>query len=108
MKIPSSGGHGNKLKVAVIGTGFSGLAAIKECLDEGQKIEVVGFEKGSFTGGLWRYVDVSEKNPNPHSSVYKSTVVNTSAAMMYACPFQTSRFLEIGIHTYRKTKLPYT
>lgn len=62
--------------------GASGLAAIKECLDEKDSIEVVGFEQENYMGGLWRYVEVSEENPNPHSSVYKSTIINTSKELM--------------------------
>ncbi|KAG0349259.1 Cyclopentanone 1,2-monooxygenase (CPMO) [Podila humilis] len=71
-----------KKRVAVIGAGASGLAAIKECLDEPDHIEVVGFEQENYLGGLWRYVEVSEANPNPHSSVYKSTIINTSKELM--------------------------
>lgn len=43
---------------------------------------MVGFEQESYLGGLWRYVKVSEENPNPHSSVYKSTIINTSKELM--------------------------
>ncbi|KAF9579585.1 hypothetical protein BGW38_004100 [Lunasporangiospora selenospora] len=71
-----------KKRVAVIGAGASGLAAIKECLDERDNIEVVAFEQESFIGGLWRYVEISDENPNPHSSVYKSTIINTSKEIM--------------------------
>ncbi|KAF9133685.1 Cyclopentanone 1,2-monooxygenase (CPMO) [Mortierella sp. 14UC] len=71
-----------KKRVAVIGAGASGLAAIKECLDERDLVDVVAFERESYLGGLWRYVEVSEENPNPHSSVYKSTIINTSKELM--------------------------
>ncbi|KAG0080913.1 Cyclopentanone 1,2-monooxygenase (CPMO) [Podila epicladia] len=75
-------GKHTKKRVAVIGAGASGLAAIKECLDEKDSIEVVGFEQENYLGGLWRYVEVSEENPNPHSSVYRSTIINTSKELM--------------------------
>ncbi|KAI8348151.1 flavin monooxygenase-like protein [Mortierella sp. GBAus27b] len=70
-----------KKRIAVIGAGCTGLAAIKECLAESDHIEVVGFEQEPYIGGLWRYMDVTDENPNPHSSVYKSTVINTSKPM---------------------------
>ncbi|KAF9918467.1 Cyclopentanone 1,2-monooxygenase (CPMO) [Linnemannia zychae] len=71
-----------KKRVAVIGAGASGLTAIKECLDEKELLDVVCFEQENYLGGLWRYVEVSEENPNPHSSVYKSTIINTSKELM--------------------------
>ncbi|KAF9105052.1 Cyclopentanone 1,2-monooxygenase (CPMO) [Mortierella sp. GBA35] len=71
-----------KKRIAVIGAGASGLTAIKECLDEKELLEVVAFEQESYLGGLWRYVEVSDENPNPHSSVYQSTIINTSKEMM--------------------------
>lgn len=40
-------------KVAVIGSGVSGLAAIKACLEEG--LEPTCFEKSCDIGGLWRF-----------------------------------------------------
>ncbi|KAK3738349.1 hypothetical protein QZH41_014331, partial [Actinostola sp. cb2023] len=59
------------MKVAVIGAGASGLSTIKSCLDEGLEVEC--FEQGHGVGGLWRYSD-----SEGHSSVYASTVINTS------------------------------
>ncbi|KAF9116195.1 hypothetical protein BGX27_004302 [Mortierella sp. AM989] len=79
-----------KKRVAVIGAGCVGLAAIKECLDESDRIDVVCFEQQPHTGGQWRYVDVTKENPNPYSSMYKSAIINTSKPMMtfsdYAIP----------------------
>ncbi|KAF9203175.1 Cyclopentanone 1,2-monooxygenase (CPMO) [Haplosporangium sp. Z 27] len=79
-----------KKRVAVIGAGCAGLTAIKECLDESDRIDVVCFEQEPHAGGQWRYVEVTKENPNPYSSVYKSTIINTSKAMMtfsdYAIP----------------------
>ena len=40
-------------RVAVIGGGCSGLAAIKCCLDE--ELEPVCFERTDQLGGLWNY-----------------------------------------------------
>ncbi|KAK3831311.1 MAG: flavin monooxygenase-like protein [Linnemannia elongata] len=86
-----------KKRVAVIGAGASGLTAIKECLDEKDLIDVFGFEQESYLGGLWRYVEVSEDNPNPHSSVYKSTIINTSKELMtysdFAIPLDWPTYL---------------
>ena len=41
------------MRVAVIGAGVSGLAAIKSCLDEG--LQPTCFERSDSLGGLWRY-----------------------------------------------------
>ncbi|KAF9102274.1 Cyclopentanone 1,2-monooxygenase (CPMO) [Mortierella sp. AM989] len=77
--------------------GASGLTAVKECLDEKDQIDVVCFEQEKHLGGLWRYVEVTKENPNPHSSVYKSTIINTCKAMMtfsdYAIPEDWPMFL---------------
>lgn len=40
-------------RVAVVGAGVSGLAAIKCCLEEG--LEPTCFEQSEDVGGLWRY-----------------------------------------------------
>lgn len=60
-------------KVAIIGAGASGLCSIKECLAEG--LEVVCFEQEAGPGGLWR---LHSGKKSSHSSVYDSTVCNTS------------------------------
>ncbi|XP_035683487.1 flavin-containing monooxygenase 5-like isoform X1 [Branchiostoma floridae] len=64
-------------RVAIIGSGASGLAAIKCCLDEG--LQPVCFEKGTDIGGLWNFKE--EALPG-FASVYRSTVTNTSKEMM--------------------------
>ncbi|XP_078577103.1 flavin-containing monooxygenase 5-like [Branchiostoma floridae x Branchiostoma japonicum] len=64
-------------KVAVIGSGASGLTAIKCCLDEG--LQPVCFEKGTDIGGLWNFKE--EALPG-FASVYRSTVINASKEMM--------------------------
>ncbi|BFZ05636.1 hypothetical protein BsWGS_08676 [Bradybaena similaris] len=64
-------------RVAVIGAGASGLAAIKACLDEG--LSPVCFERTDGLGGLWRYTDEPIEG---QGCVMKSTVINTSKEMM--------------------------
>ena len=60
-------------KVAVIGAGISGLAAIKCCLDEG--LQPVCYEQRDGFGGLWNY------NPGSlvagQSTVMENTLTNT-------------------------------
>jgi len=63
-----------KKTVAIIGAGPSGLTAIKACMEE--DIVPVCFERENSLGGLWKF---SEEDK--HSSVYKSTVINTSKEM---------------------------
>ncbi|KAI8593800.1 flavin monooxygenase-like protein [Geranomyces variabilis] len=69
-------------RVAVIGAGASGLASLKECLAE--NLDVVCFEQDSHVGGLWRYVPSASgaTGEDTHSSVYMSTIINTSKEMM--------------------------
>ncbi|KAM5148390.1 flavin-containing monooxygenase 5-like [Mantella aurantiaca] len=64
-------------RVAVIGAGSSGLAAIKCCLDEG--LEPTCFEKSEDIGGLWRFKEVPEDD---RASIYHSLIVNSSKEMM--------------------------
>ncbi|KAK7500227.1 hypothetical protein BaRGS_00008450 [Batillaria attramentaria] len=63
-------------RVAVIGAGTSGLAAIKACLDEG--LEPVCLERTDDIGGLWRY---REKVDDAEGCVMKNTCSNTSKEM---------------------------
>ena len=42
-------------RVAIIGGGCSGLAAIKTCMDEG--LNPVCLERTDHVGGLWRYTE---------------------------------------------------
>ena len=46
------------MRVAVVGAGVSGLAAIKCCRDEG--LDVVCFERRNDLGGLWNYTETVE------------------------------------------------
>ncbi|GFR83877.1 dimethylaniline monooxygenase [N-oxide-forming] [Elysia marginata] len=65
------------MKVAVIGAGASGLAAIKCCLDEG--LTPVCFEKSDHIGGLWQYKD---QPVSGRACVMKSTVINTCKELL--------------------------
>ncbi|KAF0554402.1 dimethylaniline monooxygenase N-oxide-forming 5-like [Gigaspora margarita] len=69
-----------KPRVAIIGAGSSGLAALKQCLDD--DLDPICFEQTSYVGGLWNFVDIDDKNKDPHSSAYKSLVINTSKELM--------------------------
>lgn len=64
------------MKVAIIGGGASGLTAIKCCLDGG--LQPVCFEQELYVGGMWHFTEDS----GTISSVYRSTVINTSKEMM--------------------------
>lgn len=59
-----------KRRVAVIGTGISGTAAVKSCLEAG--LEVVCFEKQADIGGFWRY-----KQDPEFPSVYNCTHIDS-------------------------------
>lgn len=62
---PSSG-----KRIAVIGSGISGVQAMKACLSIGA--EPICFEADEDMGGFWRYKDDPDK-----ISVYKSTHIDT-------------------------------
>ena len=64
------------MRVAIIGSGASGLTSIKCCLDEG--LEPVCFEQEDYIAGMWNFTEDSTRT----SSVYRSTVINTSKEMM--------------------------
>lgn len=66
-----------KKRIAVIGSGASGLTCIKCCLEEG--LEPVCFERSDDIGGLWRFQESPEEG---RASIYKSVVINTSKEMM--------------------------
>ncbi|XP_041493977.1 flavin-containing monooxygenase 5 isoform X2 [Microtus oregoni] len=66
-----------KKRIAVIGSGASGLTCIKCCLEEG--LEPVCFERSDDIGGLWRFQEIREEG---RASIYKSVVINTSKEMM--------------------------
>lgn len=62
-------------RVAVIGAGASGIAAIKVLREHG--LEVDGYEAGSQIGGVWCY-----ENDNQMSAAYRSLHINTSKKTM--------------------------
>jgi len=62
-----------KKKICVIGAGPSGLAAIRQCMDE--DLDVVCFERSCEVGGLWYYRDGVKEGV---ASVARSTIINTS------------------------------
>lgn len=64
----------NVKRVAIIGAGFSGLTAIKACLEEG--LQPICFEMAPDIGGIWNYCD--EVLINRSNCVMKSTITNTS------------------------------
>ncbi|NXE04196.1 FMO3 monooxygenase, partial [Lophotis ruficrista] len=64
-------------RVAVVGAGASGLAAIKCCLDEG--LEPTCFERSEDIGGLWRYTDQAEEG---RASIYRTVFTNSCKEMM--------------------------
>src|SRR2546423_12271825 len=63
------------LRVCVIGSGTSGLAAIRALVRAGH--DVVAFEAGSGVGGMWRY-----GNDSGLSAAYASLHTNTSKRRM--------------------------
>ncbi|XP_076797611.1 flavin-containing monooxygenase 3 isoform X3 [Arvicanthis niloticus] len=66
-----------KRKVAIIGAGVSGLAAIRSCLEEG--LEPTCFERSDDVGGLWKF---SEHTEEGRASIYRSVFTNSSKEMM--------------------------
>src|SRR5215510_9387624 len=70
--------------VAVLGTGCSGLAAMKALRQQGLAVE--GFERGSDLGGLWRY-----ENDNGLSAAYASLRTNVSRRRMQYPSFAMPR-----------------
>ncbi|NXG69092.1 FMO3 monooxygenase, partial [Baryphthengus martii] len=64
-------------RVAVVGAGVSGLAAIKCCLEEG--LEPTCFERSENVGGLWCYTDQAEEG---RASIYHTVFTNSCKEMM--------------------------
>jgi dimethylaniline monooxygenase (N-oxide forming) len=63
------------MKVCIIGAGSSGIAAAQVL--QARVVDFDCFEKGSKTGGNWRY-----ENDNGMSSAYRSLHINTSRRVM--------------------------
>ena len=61
-------------RAAIIGSGVVGVTTAKCCLEEG--IDIVVYEKSSYTGGLWRYH--SGENEDGAATVMHSTVINSN------------------------------
>lgn len=71
------------MKVAVIGAGAAGLAAIKHSID--YNCEVVAFEQTDKVGGTWVYTDRTDKTEfgiDIHSSMYKDLTTNLPTELM--------------------------
>ncbi|NWX99135.1 FMO3 monooxygenase, partial [Nothoprocta ornata] len=64
-------------RVAVVGAGVSGLAAIKCCREEG--LEPTCFERSEDIGGLWRYAEHAEEG---RASIYRTVFTNSCKEMM--------------------------
>ncbi|KAK1589869.1 flavin monooxygenase-like protein [Colletotrichum navitas] len=64
-------------RVAIIGAGPSGLAAIKECLAAGLTVQC--FERAHALGGQWLYEPAP--TADTHSSVYAGVILNSSRAI---------------------------
>ncbi|XP_072276056.1 dimethylaniline monooxygenase [N-oxide-forming] 2-like isoform X2 [Pyxicephalus adspersus] len=81
------------LKVAIIGAGCSGLAAIKCCLEEG--LDPTCFEKSDGIGGLWKYSGTVEEG---RASIYQSVFTNTSKEMMCYSDFPMPEEFPVYLH----------
>ncbi|ERE72488.1 putative dimethylaniline monooxygenase [N-oxide-forming] 6-like protein [Cricetulus griseus] len=64
-------------RVAIVGAGVSGLAAIRCCLEEG--MEPTCFERSNDVGGLWKFSGHAEEG---RASIYQSVFTNSSKEMM--------------------------
>lgn len=78
--------QGKKKRVAVIGAGSSGIAAAKCAMEEG--FDVVTFEQTDSIGGNWVF-----REHESHSSVYRTTSINTSKDMMSFADFPMPKHL---------------
>ncbi|XP_018577223.1 flavin-containing monooxygenase FMO GS-OX-like 2 [Anoplophora glabripennis] len=71
------------MKIAIIGAGPAGLAALKYSIDEGH--DCVSYEKSGKVGGLWNYSDnteVDEFGLPIHSSMYYGLKTNLPKELM--------------------------
>ena len=74
-----------KKRVAVIGAGASGLAALRHMSEKPEAFDPVAFEQSDVIGGTWVYSDSvgSDTNGRPiYSSVYKNLITNIPKPMM--------------------------
>lgn len=92
------------MRIAIIEAGASGLTCIKCCKDE--SLEPVCFEQEDAIGGLWYFTEEER-----HSSVYRSTVINTSKEMCFSDfpipkeypPFMHHDWIMKYLHLYAKS-----
>ncbi|PIK38852.1 putative dimethylaniline monooxygenase [Apostichopus japonicus] len=82
-------------RVAIIGSGPSGLAAIKSCLEEGLKPQA--FERTDKLGGVWVYRESGDQRYPEAASSYDSLKINTSRTFFgftdFPCPDDWTAFV---------------
>ena len=66
-------------KIAIIGGGFSGIYALKYCIQE--KLDCTLFEGTDSIGGRWKY------NSERPSSIYKNTCSSSSLPFLHPTDF---------------------
>ncbi|KAH6940555.1 hypothetical protein HPB50_000576 [Hyalomma asiaticum] len=81
--------QGPAMRVAVVGAGCSGIAAVKACLEE--NLDVVCFEAASNSGGLWWYRDEEHEEDFDAGTVMRFTVCNTSKEMCVYSDFPPNK-----------------
>ncbi|XP_067156769.1 flavin-containing monooxygenase 3-like isoform X1 [Apteryx mantelli] len=64
-------------RVAIVGAGVSGLAAIRCCREDG--LEPTCFERSEDIGGLWHYTEHAEEG---RASIYRTVFTNSCKEMM--------------------------
>lgn len=69
-------------RVAVVGAGAAGLAAVKCCLEEG--LRVTCYEQSAYVGGLWHF---TEEKAAGSAGVYRSTLSNVSKLFLCFADF---------------------
>ncbi|XP_060517259.1 uncharacterized protein LOC132696456 [Cylas formicarius] len=71
------------MKIAIVGAGPAGLAAIRHCLEAG--CECVGYEQTGNIGGIWNYTENADRDENGlpvHSSMYQGLCTNLPKELM--------------------------
>ncbi|XP_028129197.1 senecionine N-oxygenase-like isoform X5 [Diabrotica virgifera virgifera] len=84
--------HILKMKIAIIGGGAAGLAALKHSLDEHHECEL--FEQTGLIGGTWNYsekIGIDENGLPIHSSMYKGLRTNLPKELMQLEDFPFSK-----------------
>ncbi|XP_046481448.1 senecionine N-oxygenase [Neodiprion pinetum] len=79
--------HLNKMRIAVIGAGAAGLAALRHCTSQSNKksIEVICYEQSGDIGGTWVYTPEVGRDAyglSIHSSMYKNLRTNLPKEVM--------------------------